>query len=1081
MTIAFLAATADNSSFHTATINAPTGTTNGTFLVCWCVTDSNGNVMTVTGGTTWTVLTTLQTTFDGQDLYCAYKIAGPSEPASYTRSITGSGGSTAGTGGILAFSGVDTTTPLNVTYTTNVNNTGQASPWNLVATSLTTTVSGCMLVMIVGDDVNGGGFTVTHTAPTSPGSWTIGQQTSNGSSQGAIMYGTQPTAGSTGAVTATGAATGASAGTGIFLLPLNPLSGTTPTPTPSATLTVTPTSTVTPTPTLSPTTTPTNTITPTNSPTVTPSSTITPTTTTTVTPTNTITPTATATVTPTNSVTPTNTTTPSLTITTSPTITPTISITPTNTLTPSVTVTHSPPVTPTLTTTPTNTISATNTATPSPTATNTPTLTPTPSITPTQSTSWQLATGFYVPAVAEPIIIAPRPDTETNTWERHRLCPAGIPWRFPVSVLYGAWPFQYQITSGPSGLTVGGTYGSTDYGIMTWASPVVGTYTVTVQVTTQDYGRTTGGAPDPTGQYSVSFTLVVAATTDSRFLMIDAVNGSDSNTGTFASPWKTLTPFNAASGTSGKQLFFRAGTYNLNVLSSVLDLTSKAKTWVGYPGESAEIYYGGTWSGTNCYTYFNGGSGSSGGCSASNLTFFGSPSNWSTLNSAGGYDLYHINHNGDRGVYYENTFDSLNGMGVTDTNFGNWSAIAMFANTSMHNYCVSMNNTIQNFQQIYSGGAHIWYSSRYTVMEGCTVQGFSNPTNIQQAFISKGHCSRGTMRNNRVPAQSSTTAISTSPFYNPQGADGGSGDSPNYNEVCWNYGFNTPPGNNGVTGNANTYGSASYTSWTGWIYRNTFIGANYMAAGASFASSLLVQANVICSEHGILNDADHYSGATGPLTITEAATNVVNSYANRTSVVDSTTGYVLSAYATANGITIGTVGHQVLSGGGTTPTPTPTVSVTATQTLTPTPTRTVTVTPTNTVTPSVTITHSQTVTPTASVTPSVTVTPTNTVTPTPTVGTSNTPTLTATPTQTVTPTHTITATATPALTATITVTPTATLTGTPFLTPSPTLSNTPTPSITPTHTVTPTVTPSIGGISPIPVWLSAIFRRHHHK
>lgn len=509
-------------------------------------------------------------------------------------------------------------------------------------------------------------------------------------------------------------------------------------------------------------------------------------------------------------------------------------------------------------------------------------------------------------SVATPIIIAPRPDTETNTWERHRLCPAGIPWRFPVTMLYGAWPFQYQVTSGPSGLTIGQQYGQANYGIMTWASPVVGTYTVTVQITTQDFGRTSLSAPDPTGQYSVTFTLVVAATTDSRFLMIDAVNGSNSNAGTFASPWQTLVAFNSATGTSGKQLFFRAGTYNLNVLSTVLDLTSKAKTWVGYPGESPEINYGGTWSGTNCYTYFAGGSGLSGGTSCSNMIFFGSPSNW----TGGGNDMYHISHFGDRGVYYENTFDSLNGLGKQPSNFSNWSAIAMFANANMHNYCVSMNNTIQNFQQLYSGGAHIWYSSRYTVTEGCTVQGFSNPTNVQQAFISKGHCSRGTMRNNRVPQQASTTAISTSPFYNPQGPDGNQGDSPNFNEVCWNYGFNTPPGNNGVTGNANTYGSASYTSWTGWIYRNTFIGANYLAAGSGLPSTLLLQNNVLCTEHGISNDAIHY-GTQPSLTLTDTG-NIVNTYANRTAVVNLTTGFLLTAYATANSITIGTVGHQVL-------------------------------------------------------------------------------------------------------------------------------------------------------------------------
>lgn len=598
------------------------------------------------------------------------------------------------------------------------------------------------------------------------------------------------------------------------------------------------------------------------------------------------TPTPTRTVTPT--VTPTSSLTPSLTATATPTNTATATVTPTSTPAPNSTVT--PTSTPTLT--PTKT--ATSTVTP--TLTVTPTITPTTSVTPTTLGSWQLAAGHYTPSVATPIIIAPRPDSETQSWERHRLCPAGIAWRFPVTMLYGAWPFQYSIVSGPSGLTIGQTYGSSNYGIMNWANPVAGTYTVTVQVTTQDFGRTTGTAPDPVGQYQVSFTLEVAPVTDARFVWLDATNGSDSNAGTNAAPWKTLAGFNAAT-TANKQLFIKAGTYNINALSSALDLTSKAKVWVGMPGSFPQVNYGGTWSGASCYVGFFGP-----GCSASNINFFGSPSNW----TGGNNDLYHINSTGDRCVYYENTFDSLNGLGALPNNFSNWCAIAFFASVSMHNYVVSMNNTIQNFQGLYSGGAHVWYSTRYWVMEGNLVQGFSNPTNVQQGLIAKGHCSRGTMRNNKVPSQ----GISTSPIIQYQGNDGNSGDAPNFNETCWNYGVNPPPGNNGANGSANVYGVASYSSWTGWIHRNTFIGANYLAAASGLNSTLLLQNNVLCTEHGISNDAIHY-GAQPNLLLTDVG-NLVNTYANRSSVVDPTTGYVLSSYAAANGVTIGTVGHQVL-------------------------------------------------------------------------------------------------------------------------------------------------------------------------
>lgn len=515
--------------------------------------------------------------------------------------------------------------------------------------------------------------------------------------------------------------------------------------------------------------------------------------------------------------------------------------------------------------------------------------------------SFQLATGHYTPAVFQPIIVSPRPDTETNTWERHRLCPAGIPWRFPAAMAWGAWPYQYAITAGPSGLTIGATFGSSNYGIMNWTSPVVGTYTVTVQITTQDFGRT-AGSQDPTGQYSVSFTLVVAATTDARFFMVDAVNGSNSNSGSFASPWQTLSGFSAGS-TSGGQVFFRNGTYNLTAINAVLDLTSKARVWVGYPGETAEINYGGTWGGTNCYIAFTAGSGSSGGASASNLDFFGSPSNWSTLNSSGNFDLYHINGFGDRQVYYENTFDSLNGQNVVAANFSNWSGVAMFANANMHNYTAIINNTFQNFSQMASGGAVINYSIRYWVWEGNTVQGFTAPHNVQQGLITKGHCSQGSMRRNFIPLQS----ISTACCFQPQGDDGNQGDDPNSNETCWNFATLAPPGNNGELGSAQIYGPATFNSWTGWTHSNTIVGANYLTAATGFPCTLLSTRNILCTEHGIQNDATHY-GTVGPLTLTTGPTaDVVDSYSNRASVVDAN-GQLLSAYAAANGITLGTVG-----------------------------------------------------------------------------------------------------------------------------------------------------------------------------
>ena len=513
--------------------------------------------------------------------------------------------------------------------------------------------------------------------------------------------------------------------------------------------------------------------------------------------------------------------------------------------------------------------------------------------------NWQLAAGHYVPSQFAPVLIYPRPDSETNSWERHRLCPAGTAWSFPVGLLYGAWPFQYSLSGAPAGMTIGTTFGSPGYGVMSWANPVAGTYTITAIVTTQDFGRTAGSA-DPTGQYSVTFTLEVAAATDARFVWANAATGSDSNGGTSAAPWKTLAGFSSAP-TSGKQFWLRAGTYAMTALSSVLDLTSKAKVFVGYPGETVKIDYSQSWSHGNISIQFNGGNGTSGGCSASNIYFFGSPSNW----AGGSSDMYHILHNGDRGVYYNNIFDSMNGLGAGDSNFGNWSGIAMFAFAGMHNYVGCCDSTFKNFTRLNTGGGMVWYSSRYGIMERNTITGFTSPGNVMHGFISKGHCSRTSIRANMADT---TNNFSSGPYYQPQGSDGGEGDAPNFNETCWNWGFQAPLGNNGVSPGAQIYGPSSYAAWSGAVFRNTIIGPNWMSA--STASTLNCQGNVVCSEHGTLNDADHYS-QTGPLTISNSSTNVIDIYTNRANVVNTTNGYLLPAYAASKGITIGTVGHQV--------------------------------------------------------------------------------------------------------------------------------------------------------------------------
>lgn len=535
--------------------------------------------------------------------------------------------------------------------------------------------------------------------------------------------------------------------------------------------------------------------------------------------------------------------------------------------------------------------------------------------------AWQLATGHYQPAYIAPVIVHPRPDNDTgslatgnpNSWERARLAPDGIPWRIPITVYGGAWPFEYKLLSGPAGMSIGQHYGDVDYGFLSWANPVIGTYTIVMQITTQDFGRTAGSA-DPVGQYTVSWTLVIADHTDvTKFVWLDASAGSDANNGAFATPWRTLAGFAAAS-TLGKQFLFRAGTYAMNALSAILDCTGRAKVFIGYPGASVTIDYSGVWSGTNIWILMNSGSGAgSGGCSSSNITYSGSPSNWATINAGQNFDQFHLFHYGDRALYYENTFTGLNGFN-TNGGWSNWQGIFPAASSSMHNYFSNVKNVFANMSNMQSGGASISYSMRCAVLEGNTVTGFNNGKNIQQGIITKGHNSLVSMRQNTVWVQGGTLAspvqgITTGGCIHYQGNDGGSGDNPNQNESCWNLTFNVPGPNGGVSPAALVYGDASFAPWVGYEYRNTAVGPR-IAYGASASTNTLYSSNnVLVTEHGVENDATHY-GATN-LTLNSSG-DVVDIYTNRTNVVDPTTGYLLSTYAATKGITLGTAGHQVL-------------------------------------------------------------------------------------------------------------------------------------------------------------------------
>ena len=182
--------------------------------------------------------------------------------------------------------------------------------------------------------------------------------------------------------------------------------------------------------------------------------------------------------------------------------------------------------------------------------------------------------GSWMPASSR-IQVYPRPDSETNTWARHRWAyydgVNAVQYKIPLGVSFGAFPYVFQLLSGPPGMTIGASIWQSDwsfaqaatagYGYLQWTTTgSVSDATVSVLVTDQQMNTLT-----------ITFTVSTFSST-AQFIFIDSVRGSDAaGTGAIGAPWQT---FGKAFGNTysasvnAKALcYLRAGTYTIPVYS----------------------------------------------------------------------------------------------------------------------------------------------------------------------------------------------------------------------------------------------------------------------------------------------------------------------------------------------------------------------------------------------------------------------------------------------------------------------------------------------------------------------------------
>lgn len=219
--------------------------------------------------------------------------------------------------------------------------------------------------------------------------------------------------------------------------------------------------------------------------------------------------------------------------------------------------------------------------------------------------AWQLPTANYVSTGMPMNLVFPRP--EAASWSYAKNAYTGVKWNIPIGIQGGAWPFHFEITNdgGAAGITIGedltgavdGATGKTvytvgaDYGVLSWDSPVAGSYTITVRVTDQ-----TSAILD------VTVSLTVGT---SGWLFVDPVSGNDSTgDGSIGNPFASLVPLHSDSSATttyaNQRVYLRAGTTPLGGMTANsgnyrLEANAVPCQYIGYPDEAAILEWDTGW------------------------------------------------------------------------------------------------------------------------------------------------------------------------------------------------------------------------------------------------------------------------------------------------------------------------------------------------------------------------------------------------------------------------------------------------------------------------------------------------------
>ena len=430
-----------------------------------------------------------------------------------------------------------------------------------------------------------------------------------------------------------------------------------------------------------------------------------------------------------------------------------------------------------------------------------------------------LDSGHTTPAKITLGVIFPRPDSETNSYARHRVAYPDSSYFIPVVAIGGSWPYWYDIIEAPSGATISEemvAFGDklapdSGYGVINWTAPASGTYDFVVRVIDQDKNVVT---------------LRWSVTVDATAFMFVSTTGNDSTgDGSIGSPFLTLSKLwdttQAGSTYQHKIACVRGGSYTLIPASWTTGSLQfyqdkKPAGIVAYDGESVTLDCASVHFPTNS--------------TGQDDLFIGELTFKNSKTSLSDSDFFVFNSAPDRITFFKNIFENqVNGtLGTSNP------SCVYFSNSGIKQYVAFIRNEVKTRCDSLVNA----YQVTDCVIEHSNIHDCDQTGNASQWGLAypKDDCIRWSIRNNDM--WDTNTLVD-----NQRNISVGGQDTNEDIEICYN---KLDPSSDSRYAIAVAIGSGTLDGC--WIYRNSMKSGVKAVGITTLTTTPVIEDNVIMTD-----------------------------------------------------------------------------------------------------------------------------------------------------------------------------------------------------------------------------------------